>query len=117
MTTSAPRILVVDDDEDLRYVLRMALERHGFLVLEADSLASALAAPPVELLITDLHLPDGSGDELVDRLRERSKLPAIALTGTKRVHPGRFDRHLLKPAELTTLIASVEQLVGVAQRE
>jgi two-component system KDP operon response regulator KdpE len=116
VTPSAPCILVVDDDEDLRYVLRRVLERHGFRVLEADSLASALAAPPVELVITDLHLPDGSGDDLVDRLRERRKLPAIALTGSKRTQPGRFEAHLLKPAELGELIATVELLVGVARQ-
>lgn len=110
----AARILVVDDDEDLRYMLKLVLERQGFQVLEADCLAAAMAAPPVDLLITDLHLPDGSGEELVLRLRALRPQPAIALSGSKTSAEGAFDAHLQKPTGARELLDSVERVLGGA---
>jgi CheY-like chemotaxis protein len=70
-----PKILVVEDEPSLRLLVRKVLERSGFLVIEADSGASALKLwdedkPLIDLLLTDMVMPDGmSGRQLSERLR------------------------------------------------
>jgi DNA-binding response OmpR family regulator len=72
-----PTVLVVDDEEDLRDIMRRMLERRGFATLVAGDVDQALRAcrdhdGPIDVLVTDLNLPDTSGAELcraVDVLR------------------------------------------------
>ena len=110
--SAAASILVVDDDEDLRAMIKLVLERRGFQVHEANCIAAALSAPPVDLLITDLDLPDGTGVELVSRLRALHPQPAIALSGSRASQPTPFDAHLLKPAAAHDLLASVDRVLA-----
>jgi len=105
-------ILVVDDDEDLRAMVKLVLERRGFLVHEANCIAAALSAPQVDLLITDLHLPDGTGEELINRLRALHPQAAIALSGSRASQPTPFDAHLLKPTAPHDLLASVDRVLA-----
>lgn len=72
----ALRVLVVDDQPDLRMLLRMQLELDGHEVVgEAgdgrEALAGALRLTP-DVIVLDRHLPDGSGLDLMDRLRAAS---------------------------------------------
>ncbi len=105
-------ILVVDDDEDLRAMVKLVLERRGFLVHEANCIAAALSAPQVDLLITDLNLPDGTGEELINRLRALHPQAAIAMSGSRASQPTPFDAYLLKPAAPHDLLASVDRVLA-----
>jgi DNA-binding NtrC family response regulator len=69
MTATAPTVLVVDDEEDLREAMRRMLERRGFATLTAADPAEAEAVcrehgGTIDLLLTDLTLPGASGGEL-----------------------------------------------------
>jgi DNA-binding response OmpR family regulator len=64
-----PTVLVVDDEEDLRDIMRRMLERRGFAVLVAADVEQAVAAcrdhpGPIDVLVTDLGLPGASGADL-----------------------------------------------------
>lgn len=87
MTPTAPHILVVDDDPEIRKLLARYLESQGLRVLLAASceeLRERLITNNVDLIVLDVMLPDGSGLDLCRDLRnERSKVPIILLTALK----------------------------------
>ena len=67
---SDARLLVVDDEPDLRQLYELALVREGYQILTAGTLAEAralMAERPFDVLITDMNLPDGQGLELLKR--------------------------------------------------
>jgi two-component system KDP operon response regulator KdpE len=73
-------VLVVEDDRDIRDVLRASLAAEGFDVLTAVSLSEATALldhAHVDVVVLDLGLPDGDGAELVRRIRRTSALPVV----------------------------------------
>ncbi|MBN2365814.1 MAG: response regulator [Calditrichaeota bacterium] len=76
-------ILIVDDEIQIRRMLRLSLEGHGFLTCEAttaqEGLAAAAAKHP-DIVILDLGLPDKDGLEVVKNLREWTNTPIIVLT-------------------------------------
>ncbi len=126
-TTPLPKqhILVVDDDEAVRSVIRRSLERAGYGVREAGEGGAALkllASAPADLVITDLVMPDMEGIALILSLRKsHPKLPVIAMSGGGRMRPeGYLDiarncgaaRILAKPFDVEDLIAMVQQLLG-----
>src|SRR5437764_10249500 len=89
-TTTNVRILLVDDHEDTSRAMKRLLERIGYEVRTASSVAGALEAAtrnPFDLLISDIGLPDGSGLDLLRRLRQNGDggaarpVKAIALSG------------------------------------
>lgn len=76
------RILVVEDEPSIRRVIRRILESDGRAVAEAGSIQEAIGVCEAEdgefaLMLTDLSLPDGRGDELAARVRQR--WPGISL--------------------------------------
>jgi two-component system response regulator PilR (NtrC family) len=79
-TTAAARVLVVDDEPSMRQMLSIALRREGYQVSTAEDGASALAAlaaGELDLLITDVRMPEMSG---VDLLREAKRIdPALSV--------------------------------------
>ena len=78
-----PRILVVDDDEDIRMLLRELLERAGYTVDEAGDGRTALRnlfATPPALVILDVTMPDMDGYQTLERIRDLSDVPVIMLT-------------------------------------
>jgi DNA-binding response OmpR family regulator len=78
------KILVVDDEADLRQVLRATLEMEGYDVLEAadaDGMRQVFADEEVDLVIVDLMLPGEDGLSLTRYLKERSDVGVIILTG------------------------------------
>ena len=115
--TGAVRILLVENDEDTRRVFAMYLRRKGYRVATAGSLAEAVArlrAEPADVLVADIGLPDGTGWELLERLRgEGIAVPplAIAMTGfgrrddVDRSHAAGFQHHLMKPLDTARLLA------------
>jgi len=80
----APRVLVVDDDPGLAGVIELLLSREGYLAERAGSVRAALehiSATEPDLVITDLKLPDGTGLDVIERVRaERPELPLIMIT-------------------------------------
>ncbi|WP_075089122.1 ATP-binding protein [Verrucomicrobium spinosum] len=114
------RILLVEDHEDTREVMRQLLQRRGHVVLVARSVATALAVledgEPVDLLISDLGLPDGSGLDLMKSIRARLPLRAIALSGYgmeddhRRSREAGFQEHLVKPVNFSDLLKAIDRL-------
>lgn len=73
-------ILIVDDDEDLSFIIVEMLEGHGFSVTSAQTLEDAfalLAKNKFHLILLDINLPDGTGFELCGELRRVSTVPVI----------------------------------------
>jgi CheY-like chemotaxis protein len=104
------RILVVEDHQDTRQVLTGLLTRWGYDVSPADSLKSGMdrleIEPPVDVIVSDIALPDGTGYALVSEARRRGKrVLAIALSGYAYPSDVRiakltgFDHHLSKPCD------------------
>lgn len=113
-------ILVVDDQESVRRVVRQLLERAGHRVVEAEDGRTALAqlaadAPDVVLL--DVAMPGLDGWKTLGRIRELSDVPVLMLTGAdaelERVRGLRAgaDDYLVKPFGRQELIARVEALL------
>jgi CheY-like chemotaxis protein len=79
------RILLIDDEEGLRAVLRICLERLGYEVVDAHNGADAIALfkrMPVDLVLTDLVMPGKEGLETIRELRRRNpELKIIAMSG------------------------------------
>src|SRR5207248_2057595 len=79
------RVLIVDDTEDSRYLLRRTLEKHGWIVEEASTGREAidkLRASEPDVVVLDYLLPDTEGVALLRRMRDAgSKAPVVALTG------------------------------------
>jgi signal transduction histidine kinase/ActR/RegA family two-component response regulator len=118
------RVLVVDDNADAAQMLATLLEAHGHAVsVEFDGtsgLARALRERP-EVMLLDIGLPDMDGHELARRLRaspDTANACLIALTGygqsedRERAHQAGFDRHLVKPADLSELLRILGEVRG-----
>ena len=118
---SRGRVLLVEDDEKVRFGVASALRARGFEVREADSIARArvLFADRPDVVITDLRLPDGDSVSHLPRLRELdANIPVYIITGfatidmaVRAVKLG-ADEFFTKPVELTTLLACVEKAVS-----
>ena len=114
---SVLRILLVEDHEDTRHTMARLLQRWGHRVEAAASARAALslaAEHPFDLVISDLGLPDESGDGLMSKLRDGFGIQGIAVSGYGMDHDvaksqaAGFIYHLTKPIQVERL----KQLVG-----
>ena len=83
MSKSRDRILVVDDDPEIRHLLRTYLEKNGYAVIavgDGAGMKLVLGRERVDLVVLDIMLPGTDGLELCRDLRSRSKIPVIMLT-------------------------------------
>ena len=109
------RILIVEDDRDLRFVIRMVLERAGYDVEEASNGVAALESidtQPPDLIIADLTMPVMSGVELVAQIRSNpatASIPIVLLSGRQvdSATSERADAVVMKPFEPDHLLASI----------
>ena len=110
------RVLLVEDHKDTQRVLKRLLEQLGYTVFTAGSVASAIEAVranELDLLISDIGLPDGTGLDLVRDLPR--PLPAIALSGfgmeedLKSSRLAGFAVHLTKPIDMPLLDAAIRR--------
>ena len=110
------RILVLDDEPNIGSSLRLILEREGYGVTVARSIADAQnAALAADALLLDVRLPDGSGIELLRQLRERDcAAPAIMISGhgtiaeaVEATRAGAFD-FLEKPLSRDKVLLSLK---------
>ena len=118
------RVLVVDDEEDARRLVREVLEVAGASVETASSAAEAierLSRAPVDVLVADLGMPRTDGLELIRDIRRNQddavrQIPAAALTAYARSEDrtlalqSGFQLHLAKPIEPAELMAAVAAL-------
>jgi CheY-like chemotaxis protein len=117
------RVLVIEDNEDLRTVFALCLENAGAEVQAADSGAQALrmlASWVPHVIFCDLHMPVMDGWQFLAKMREQvalRALPAIAVTGSAadaasvRARGG-FQGHMLKPVSRASLVTQVHEVVG-----
>jgi DNA-binding response OmpR family regulator len=115
-----PTVLLVEDDEDFRFAMTRFLAREGFLVLTAATAHDALGVlrtplSPIDVAVLDVHLPDGSGTDLVPHLRQRfPAAPVIVCTGEATPEEAAellrlgAHRYLRKPVSADELLAVVE---------
>jgi two-component system CheB/CheR fusion protein len=115
------RVVVVDDQEDSREMLRMLLESRDHLVFDAGDGPSALALIERErpdVAFIDIGLPAMNGYEIAQQIRRRAHLAdvcLVALTGygapsdISAAHAAGFDEHVIKPADLSRLEAILAQ--------
>ena len=106
-------ILVVDDHMDIRTLCKAVIENLGHQVVAVPSAMAALAATTqtdFDLVVSDILLPDGNGNDLLRELRRTNPdLHAIAISGLRRGEDVRrsqlagFAVHLAKPFDLDTL--------------
>lgn len=110
------RVLVVDDEPQIRRFLRISLVANGYAVGEAETadegIAAARAAPP-DLVILDLGLPDRDGQEVISEIRGFSSVPILVLS----VRADEFDKvealdrgatdYVVKPFGIAELMARV----------
>ena len=123
---SGVKVLVVDDQDDARELIKRVLQECGARVVTAAAASEALAAVEAErpdVLLSDIGMPDVDGYELLKRVRalgtaRGGRLPAIALTAfarsedrTRALHAG-FLVHVSKPIEPSELVATVASVVG-----
>ncbi len=114
-----PRVLVADDDADLRKMLSRFLKRGAFDVVDVDSGHAALAALAThrfDVVLSDIHMPDGDGLELLRSVRRIDlDIPVILMSGKPDVKTaatalefGAF-RYLTKPLEIDAVGRLVRQ--------
>ncbi len=123
MNEGRPLVLVVDDDEDLRDMVRTALERAGYLVATAangiDALG-AIAQQTPSIILLDMRMPVQDGWEFARAYRERHGrlAPILVMTAATdaRRRAAEIDAEgwLAKPFTIAELVAAVKKLVARA---
>jgi CheY-like chemotaxis protein len=109
-------VLLVEDASDVRDVLAELLELHGMRVVAAGSVAEALAAAgqagTVDLLLTDLNLPDGNGEQVAERLMPgHPHMRSLFLSGDRQPPLGPGQAFIRKPASVHTILGQIRSLL------
>jgi two-component system, OmpR family, KDP operon response regulator KdpE len=111
------KVLVIDDEAQIRRFLRAGYELHGFSVIEAEHAAAGLRAATMntpDLIILDLNLPDLEGSEVLERIRSWSNVPVIVLSIQSderekvRLLKLGADDYVVKPFGISELLARSE---------
>lgn len=126
LSPSAPlRVLLVDDHEDTNRSLLLLLRRRGYDVRSAASIAAALEAADtqaIDVLVSDLNLPDGSGLDLLAQMPVAPTLGGIVVSGygqeedIARSKAAGYKEHLAKPVSVDQLDVVIRRLAAQAPR-
>jgi chemosensory pili system protein ChpA (sensor histidine kinase/response regulator) len=124
MPSSAPRVLLVEDTDELRRLYSRVLQRHGFEVREASNGEEALARlgeQEPDLVLTDIMMPVLDGIELIRQIRANpamDRMPVVAVTASAAGEIEQLARDvgamdvLFKPVELPALLSCVAAYCG-----
>lgn len=118
-------ILIVDDEEQIRRLLRNLLEREGYRISEAGDGVAALKCQredPADLIITDIYMPEKEGLETIPELRQLSpEVKIIAISGGDKTGKTNFlqvaitfgaNATLAKPFDLHEVVRIVKDLLS-----
>lgn len=118
---AAQQILIVDDDTDIREVLRIHLENKGYSVWEAENGKEAVSAvlnnADIDLIILDIMMPGLSGIDACRQIRETSSAPILFLTAKSKesdkteAYENGGDDYLVKPFSQSELLMKVHSLL------
>ena len=121
------RVLIIDDDEQIRVLLQQMMEWAGFDVMVAENGKVAMlkqSAHPADLVITDLIMPEQEGLETISRLKkEYPDIKIIAISGGGRIGPEAYlpaalelgaDKVFSKPFDVQEIVSTVRELLGGA---
>ena len=119
------RIMIVDDDKQIREMLRITLERQDYEVVEASNGVEALRTfrdEEIDVVITDIVMPEKEGIETIADLRRlEPDLPIVAMSGGGRIGAHDYlnwvkccgvEHTFTKPIDREQLLQVVEDLVG-----
>jgi two-component system, OmpR family, response regulator MtrA len=118
-----PKVLVIEDDDDVRKIVCRMLRSAGHEVIETSQGAAGLAAlqrDSPDLVLTDLIMPGSDGIETIAKIREVSGLPIIAMSGAQQgeryaplldAQMMGADLTIRKPFTVERLIAAVDELL------
>jgi DNA-binding response OmpR family regulator len=120
-----PGVLIVEDDKELREMLKLALLRRQFTVLEAENGKVAIThfKPLItDVVVTDLIMPEEDGLKVVIKLRElKPSIKIIAISGGGKVGPGSYlnlakalgaDATYSKPFSINEVVIKIEELLN-----
>lgn len=112
------RILVADDEPEIREVLRMMLGSEGYEILEAGNAKEAVEqAENADLVILDIMMPGESGIQACTKIREKTNVPILFLTAKSGEHDKVLgfsaggDDYLVKPFSYMELLSRVKALI------
>ena len=124
---SMAHILVIDDEEEIRNILRQILEGQGYTVTEASNGREGLrrfSEKPADLVITDLLMPEKEGIETIIELRHTFPgVKIIAISGGGYVGPDKYlemakklgaGKTFAKPFNISDLLKAVQELLVTA---
>jgi DNA-binding response OmpR family regulator len=121
---NAPRVLVIDDDDDIRVLVAELLQRAGLDVEQAENGRAGLRAfhqSPADLVVLDVSMPELDGWQTLERIRDLSDVPVMMLTARgaelERVRglQAGADDYLVKPFGRQELVARAQALLRRAR--
>jgi CheY-like chemotaxis protein len=124
-----PGILIIEDDAELREMLKIAFSRRKYTVLEAENGKDAIThfKPGItDLVVTDLIMPEEDGLKVIIKLREiKPSIKVIAISGGGKAGPGSYlnlakalgaDAVYSKPFSVNDMIIKMEELLNFEQQ-